>query len=89
MKVVLDTNIFVSALKSNMGASYAIISQLPSEKFRIVLFLYMWNSRMFSQDRNIRAEQAQQKKSLLFCVTFAVLPTDSRFFFCGVRGLRI
>ncbi len=37
MRVVLDTNIFVSALKSNMGASYTVISQLPSDQFQIVL----------------------------------------------------
>ncbi len=37
MKVVLDTNIFVSALRSNKGASHAVISQLPSDQFRIVL----------------------------------------------------
>jgi len=42
MRVVPDTNIFVSALKSNIGASYAIISQLPSEQFRIVLSIPLY-----------------------------------------------
>ena len=42
MKVILDTNIFVPALKSNRGASFAIISQLPSEKFQIVLTIPLY-----------------------------------------------
>ncbi|NWH06642.1 putative toxin-antitoxin system toxin component, PIN family [Desulfobacter latus] len=33
MRVVIDTNILVSAMKSDMGASYALISTLPSKKF--------------------------------------------------------
>jgi len=32
--VVIDTNVLVSALKSDMGASYALISMLPSPKFQ-------------------------------------------------------
>ena len=35
--VVIDTNILVSALRSDMGASYLFISQLPSQKFQISL----------------------------------------------------
>lgn len=42
MRVVFDTNIFVSALKSNKGASYAVISQLPSEQFQIVLSIPLY-----------------------------------------------
>ncbi len=42
MRVVLDTNIFVSALRSNKGASYAVISQLPSDQFRIVLSIPLY-----------------------------------------------
>ncbi len=37
MKIVLDTNVLVTALKSDKGAAYALISQLPSAKFQIVL----------------------------------------------------
>ena len=37
VKVVIDTNILVSALRSDMGASYALISKLPSKKFHICL----------------------------------------------------
>jgi putative PIN family toxin of toxin-antitoxin system len=42
MRVVLDTNIFVSALRSDRGASYALISQLPSDQFRIVLSIPLY-----------------------------------------------
>ncbi|QTA85242.1 putative toxin-antitoxin system toxin component, PIN family [Desulfonema magnum] len=42
MRLILDTNIFVSALKSNMGASYAIISQLPSDQFQIALTIPLY-----------------------------------------------
>jgi putative PIN family toxin of toxin-antitoxin system len=37
MRVILDTNVLVSALRSDMGASYAIVSQLPSERFQMAL----------------------------------------------------
>ena len=37
MKVVIDTNVVVSALKSNRGASYDLISALPSKQFQPVL----------------------------------------------------
>lgn len=33
IRIVIDTNILVSAIKSDMGASYALISKLPSNKF--------------------------------------------------------
>ena len=37
MRVILDTNVLVAALRSDMGAAYAIVSQLPSERFQIAL----------------------------------------------------
>ncbi len=37
MKVVLDTNILFSALRSNRGASYKLISLIPSKKFSITI----------------------------------------------------
>jgi len=42
MRVVLDTNIFVSALKSDRGASYAVVSQLPSGLFQIALSIPLY-----------------------------------------------
>lgn len=37
MKIVIDTNIVLSALKSSKGASYALMELLPSEKFKTVI----------------------------------------------------
>ena len=37
MRVILDTNVLVAALRSDMGASYALVSQLPSERFQMAL----------------------------------------------------
>jgi putative PIN family toxin of toxin-antitoxin system len=37
MRVILDTNVLVAALRSDMGASYAIVSQMPSEHFQMAL----------------------------------------------------
>lgn len=37
MRVVLDTNVLVAAVRSRRGASFAVVSQIPSEKFQICL----------------------------------------------------
>jgi putative PIN family toxin of toxin-antitoxin system len=37
MQIVIDTNILVAALKSRRGASYKLVSLLPSDKFSIVV----------------------------------------------------
>ena len=42
MRVILDTNVLVAALKSRRGASYAIVSQLPSTKFEIALTIPLY-----------------------------------------------
>jgi len=37
MRVVIDTNVLVSALKSKRGASFQLVSSLPSSRFSPVL----------------------------------------------------
>lgn len=37
MKIVFDTNVIYSALRSKRGASYKLISKLPSKKYQIFL----------------------------------------------------
>jgi putative PIN family toxin of toxin-antitoxin system len=37
MKVVIDTNVLVAALKSRRGASFKLISVLPSDEFSIAI----------------------------------------------------
>ncbi len=43
MRVVIDTNVLLSALKSSKGASFALISQLPSSQFEIVLSVPLYS----------------------------------------------
>jgi len=37
MKVAIDTNVLVAALKSRRSASYKLVSLIPSDKFSIVI----------------------------------------------------
>ncbi len=37
MKIVIDTNVLFTALKSQLGASYKLVSLIPSKKFSIVI----------------------------------------------------
>ena len=37
MKIVIDTNVLFTALRSNRGASYKLISMIPSKKFSIAI----------------------------------------------------
>lgn len=37
MKIVIDTNVLFTALKSRHGASYKLVSLLPSERFSIAI----------------------------------------------------
>ena len=42
LRVVFDTNVFVSALRSKHGASYALINALPSRKFQPTLLIPLY-----------------------------------------------
>jgi putative PIN family toxin of toxin-antitoxin system len=37
MKIVIDTNVLFTALKSQLGASYKLVSLIPSKKFSIAI----------------------------------------------------
>jgi len=37
MKIVIDTNVLVAALRSRRGASFKLVSVLPSDKFAIAI----------------------------------------------------
>jgi len=37
MKIVIDTNVLFTALKSQSGASYKLVSLIPSKRFSIVI----------------------------------------------------
>ncbi len=63
MRVILDTNVLVSALKSNRGASYAIVSQLPSSRFQIALTipLYMEYQDVLTRPENMTGANTEEE----------------------------
>ncbi len=42
MKVVLDTNVLVMALRSRRGASFSLLAELPADDFEIVLTIPLY-----------------------------------------------
>jgi putative PIN family toxin of toxin-antitoxin system len=42
MKIVLDTNVLVMALRSRRGASFRLLSELPAKDFQIVLTIPLY-----------------------------------------------
>lgn len=42
MRVVFDTSLLVAALRSRQGASYALVSSLPSDQFQICLSVALY-----------------------------------------------
>ncbi len=42
MKVVFDTNVLVAAARSRRGASYALVSSIPSPKFQLCLSVSLY-----------------------------------------------
>jgi putative PIN family toxin of toxin-antitoxin system len=42
LRVVLDTNVLVAAIRSRQGASYALVSSIPSEDFRPCLSIGLY-----------------------------------------------
>jgi len=61
LKVVIDTNILISALRSDMGASYALISKLPSKKFHICLSvpLYTEYQAVLTRKKHMTGQSTQ------------------------------
>ena len=41
MKIVIDTNVLVSALRSRRGASFKLVSVLPSDEFSIAISVFL------------------------------------------------
>ena len=42
MRVVFDTNVLVAAARSRLGASYALVSSIPSPKFQLCLSVSLY-----------------------------------------------
>jgi putative PIN family toxin of toxin-antitoxin system len=55
-RVVLDTNVFVSALRSNRGASFRLLSEIDSGRFQIcvsVPLVLEYEAALFRQARSL------------------------------------
>ena len=63
MRIILDTNVIVSALRSNLGASYALVSQLPSEQFQIALTvpLYLQYQDVLTRPENMTGASSREE----------------------------
>src|SRR5215467_9058394 len=42
MRVVIDTNVLVAAVRSRKGASFKLISLLPSDKFEVAVSMQLY-----------------------------------------------
>ena len=55
MRVVFDTSVLVAAARSNRGASYALVSSIPTPEFQLCLSLslYMEWQQVLTRDENL------------------------------------
>jgi putative PIN family toxin of toxin-antitoxin system len=55
LRIVLDTNVLVAASRSRQGASFALVSEIPSERFQICLSvgLYAEWTEVLSRPQNL------------------------------------
>ena len=62
LKVIIDTNVVLSALKSNQGASYALMTSLPSTKFETALSvpLYTEYQDVLTREKNMTGASTQE-----------------------------
>jgi putative PIN family toxin of toxin-antitoxin system len=68
MKVVFDTSLLVAAVRSKQGASYALVSALPSSQFQICLSvaLYVeWQAVLTSAEHLPPNQQAENALAFL------------------------
>ncbi len=62
MRIVLDTSILVAAMRSRQGASFALVSQIPSERFQICLSvgLYLEWQAVLTRPENLPPGQTPE-----------------------------
>jgi putative PIN family toxin of toxin-antitoxin system len=77
MKIVLDTSVLVAAIRSKQGASYALVSGLPSPHFQICLSitLYMEWQDVLSRSEHLPPNRTPEdsRQFLRFLTTMAHL----------------
>lgn len=70
MKVVIDTNILVAALRSKRGASYKLLSLLPSKQFEMVLSVPLYTEYQDVVTRPTNMTQVSSREELLSFVRY-------------------
>ncbi len=62
LNVVIDTNVILSALKSNRGASYSLMALLPSTKFDMTLSvpLYTEYQDVLTREKNMTGTSTKE-----------------------------
>ena len=65
MKVVFDTSLLVAAMRSKQGASYALVSALPSVQFQICLSVALYIEWQAVLTRTENFPPNQQAENLL------------------------
>ncbi|MGH9873962.1 MAG: PIN domain-containing protein [Pyrinomonadaceae bacterium] len=55
MRVVIDTSVLVAAARSRVGASFALISSIPTEKFELCLSIGLYTEwqAVLTRDENL------------------------------------
>lgn len=92
MRVVFDTSVLVAAARSRRGASYALVSSLPSPDFQLCLSVSLYTEW---QDVLTRAENLAPGRTAedtrLYLRYLASQSHLQRFIFCGglVCGTRM
>ncbi|MDQ2920234.1 MAG: putative toxin-antitoxin system toxin component, PIN family [Acidobacteriota bacterium] len=59
MRVVIDTSVLVAAARSRVGASFALISSIPTEKFQLCLSIGLYTEwqAVLTRDENLPPNQ--------------------------------
>ncbi len=67
MRVVLDTNVLVAAARSRNGASHALLSRLPDERFTpaVSVPLFLEYRANLLREENLLGRPAAQAESFL------------------------
>lgn len=82
MRVVVDTNVLVAALRSNLGASFAFVSQLPSSKFQTVVTVPLYTEYQDVLTRPENMTGASSREAILgFLRYFAQISHRQEVFF--------
>jgi len=82
IKIVIDTNVILSALKSSRGASYSLMSLLPSTKFETTLSvpLYTEYQDVLTREKNMTGTSTKEDV-LAYCRYLASISHRKDIFF--------